>query len=610
LRLPKNTFYQGEIIDAALTFANSTTNAYWTDTRNYDRSGRLSDIAFFAESQDGKPVPDPLKWYYSDGRCYFGGGLGGDEDLGRWSITLPANQWVRFDAPGKYRLYAWANRVRKGRVEDHDYNEAPVELVSDVIDINITPLAEADELRILKQAQADLAAEERVADKKAGQFLHVQTPAARKAMEQMRYLQTPAACNALLALIGREDGFEAGMGLLGAADPTREAAAVLTVVENPQTAVDRNHLWLYSSLKSFAAQQSATGGVQKVAQIIQDSMKDAQAEFTIKARAVLPKKKGPVLATSILTLLFESPRNVELREMLVAHRADLTDMQVKQIFSAWETRGTNWLGGVDFLPIVRDAALPPRCVSDALFLMARLAPDEARPIIVEDIERETPRYDVHALCALPDSTLPQFDPVFLKRLQGQHPDLSKLMPLISRYASPTLLPDVIAVYQPSEGNWACDIQAAVLKYWIRCAPRDGVEALTRAMKSREGTGCYHGELSKVLLDGWVNAARSTAIAALQDEDPEVIESAARVLERNADPSTLPYVIGAINHLAEPASKEQERERHWRADSLVRLLLDSKRWKLTREQIEQLAAATSNDRTKQLLQARIKQLDTR
>ena len=62
LKLPKTEFHHGEIIQATLTFNNTSTNRYHLWTGNYDRSGRIPDIAFRAEVEDRRAVTDPLEF--------------------------------------------------------------------------------------------------------------------------------------------------------------------------------------------------------------------------------------------------------------------------------------------------------------------------------------------------------------------------------------------------------------------------------------------------------------------------------------------------------------------------------------------------------------------
>ena len=107
-----------KIIPATLVFTNQSGRPFHTWTGTYDRSGRLPSLGFRAISEDGQSVIDPLKNYFERG-FFIGGGLGNEQNLGQWEITLPLNQWLRFDRPGTYRVYCWSRRVMTGNKDDN-----------------------------------------------------------------------------------------------------------------------------------------------------------------------------------------------------------------------------------------------------------------------------------------------------------------------------------------------------------------------------------------------------------------------------------------------------------------------------------------------------------
>ena len=518
LTLPRKTFYQGERIPAALTFKNNSTNVYHLWIGTYDRSGRIPDIGFRAEDEHGAPVPDPLQWYL-DFRG-IGGGLGNEQDLGEWSIRLPANEWLRFDRPGRYRLYAWSNRPRPGGMGDRAQGRAGVDLVSDIVTIEVTPLTPAQEKTVIARALAAAAG----SDEAEG----------RDAVQALRHLQTPAARQAALSLLDGRHSFDAGMALLGAPDPAREAPLLLEAACRCDFPVPENIVWLYSMLRS--PRPDAALPPEKRGQRFRDGNEKAREEMRVAVRGAIACKKDHALLTTLLTLLDGRPQDRELREMLRANMEKLSDQQLVELAGRWGI-----IGGDDLLPVLRMAAAPPRANPQALGLLAKLAPDEARPLIVEDLQRATPmyvdprqgRYGLEPLTGLPDRELPEVDESLRAKLTATHPDLFTVMPLVARYATTNLLPDVLKVYRGAEGRWACDIQNAALRYWIRCDPVEGVRALGRALQSRKETGCYRNTLAEVLLDQWTTNALPLLRASLGDADPGVAEAARQVLERHA-----------------------------------------------------------------------------
>ncbi|NQU11714.1 hypothetical protein HQ590_13045 [bacterium] len=585
LQLPKTNFYQGEVITATLTFANTSTNRFHLWIGTYDRSGRITDIAFHGQSKEGQPVADPLAWYLARGG--FGGGLGGHAELGQWSITLPANQWLRFDKPGTYQIYAWSDRPTTGGRERPRTQGTRTPVVSDIVAVQILPLDPAREGEIIAEAQKAVGS-------------HRQ--AGRQAAEVLRYLQTPAARGALLPLLQGEHSSAASMGLIGAPDPAAQAPMLLETCRQPGLAITPRTIRLYATLKC--------GGLPRPPnepqwELWRQANKTARRDFIAAVRSTIPAKQGEALLTSALTLLAEDPHDAQLRALLVDHQQDLTKAHIEQIVDRWKQ-----LGGEDLLPIVRTAARPPRADPSALGLLARLAPDEARALIIEDLSREKPlyldhhqgRYDLKPLEALPDSVLPELDEVLRGKLRAKDGDLPTVLPLIARYATTNLLPDVVSVYREHEGRWACEIQNSALRYWIRCDPPQGVEALARALKSRAETGCYRTTLADVLLNNWAEEALPAVLGALEDDNAEVVESAVRVLERNAPSEVIPKVLAAIGRL--PRMQLDDEDQGWRAEQLADLLLSSKRWRLTLEQLGQLADSVPPGRKREIIRRRL------
>jgi hypothetical protein len=276
LTLPKDHFYQGEMIKASLEFSNLSPTPYHLWTGNYDRSGRIPDIAFYAQDVAEQPVPDPLAWYFVMGG--MGGGMGNFQDLGKWTIALPVNQWLRFDKPGVYTLYAWSNRVQKGPKQHPPglaHRDAGIPLVSDKVEITIDPLSSEMEQQIIAQAKTDIA--------RGGGL-------AAPALARLRYLQTPAARAELIPLLAdRNLAFDAAMGLCAAPDPGSEAPEILTAVGQGQLPLRGDITSFYSRLKmydfvaKFLAQKNDPLAAQRFGREMQTTMTQAQDEITAAA---------------------------------------------------------------------------------------------------------------------------------------------------------------------------------------------------------------------------------------------------------------------------------------------------------------------------------------
>ena len=581
MTLPKDHFYQGEIINAALEFSNTSATPYHVWIGTSDRSGRITDTAFFANDATGVPVVDPLKWYFMMGG--FGGGLGNYKELGNWSITLPANQWLRFDKPGVYTLFAWSNRVQKGEIAHSPERAVLVPLVSDKVQITIDPLPPDAEKQIIAQAREKIAS----GGKPAGE-----------AIEQLRYLGTPAAGAELIPLLSNEaTAFDAILGLCAAPDPGAEAGTILAAVRQGKLPLQGEVVFLYSSLNAydllmkFVAAQPDSPEARQLAQEITPAMNQARDEITAAALSA-SGGKGPAYIQALLTKFQENNRDPAARAALVQHQLELSVEQAISLLEGWDN-----LGGEDFLPLARKMAGAPTFSVAALGALVKSKPDEARALLIADASRPKSGFFSSSNGSfgmgrlhLPPAPIPELDSVLRGRL-AINVNAETLF-YLDELGSVALLPDAIAVYQAHEGKWACEIERRFLQYWLRCDPKGGLEALTRALQARESTGCFRTVLEQVLGERWTPGAMPLVVQSLDDPDEEVVLSAVRVLEIHADSSYIDKSLSALERLqaasaagaATPVAMFRGRPA-----SIARQLLVSKNWHYTPEQQKRLQA---------------------
>jgi hypothetical protein len=603
LKLPKTRFYQGEISPAKLVIKNSSKRPYYTWVGTYDRSGRIRDLSFQAIGEQGEAVVDPLKSYFEHGGGVMAGGIGNYTALGQWEIEIPVNEWLRFDKPGTYRLYGTSYRATPGSSEDHEREGAAqpkqVELVSGIVTIQIDPLPPAQEQEILAQIRK-----------------HLERPQAYEAMKRLRHLQTPAARDLLRSLLDRPCSADVSLGLHSSPDPEAEGAALLRDVRAGLLPIDQSNLYLYAALKGHHM-------------LIQRD--PILTEMLEAARETLRGDlKSAVASRNLIELFQRDPKDPATRALVVAHQLDLVDAATDSMIQMLDSAGSptvfaRMMGNGppagddmqqrDFLPLVRRAAGPPRYDPKALKVLARLDPEEARKRVVEDLQHPPFKLRGHGgnavidfaeLCSLPEEMLlPELDATFRERLRrsdrsaydGSDGGIVASMMLLARYASPALLPDVLRMYEPGEGQWACAIQADALRYILRCDPKLGVQHLKTALAARKDTGCYTMVLTDVLKKDWHPEALPVVLAALDDPNEEVWSTAAEVLSLHAaNPAVAKKMIATAERLGAlplPPRPSDQSTTIYRQDRLVKYLAEGEGWKLTREQLTRLQALPHN-----------------
>jgi hypothetical protein len=186
---------------------------------------------------------------------------------------------------------------------------------------------------------------------------------------------------------------------------------------------------------------------------------------------------------------------------------------------------------------------------------------KARNFVLEDMRRPRPYLAAETLVCLSDESLPDMEEVFredLRRAPNRdiHADLFKLAPVIARYGTRALLPDVKTLYASCEGGWACDIQSSLLHYIIKHEPKYGLAALERALSFRGGPGknnCYGSVISDALSGLRGEAVEGFAVRELDNSTLIIAYSAARYLTRDGSAESRHRLIEFCGRL--PAADE-------------------------------------------------------
>jgi hypothetical protein len=101
--------------------------------------------------------------------------------------------------------------------------------------------------------------------------------------------------------------------------------------------------------------------------------------------------------------------------------------------------------------------------------------------------------------------------------------------LLDRYADAGVLGTVRPVFEERPGAWACAPQSAMLRYFLRVDAAYGARQVSASLGARKLTHCY-SNLLQSLGDELPKAQRS-AVEALDDSDPELVQDAVLALGR-------------------------------------------------------------------------------
>ena len=530
-------FRPGEIIPIELEFSSASTKRFTVDGVTYDRSGRLTIDEFVIDRIDD--VTDPMLDYFGSFGGHIGGGIRGMGVLGEkpFTVKLELNEWFRFDKPGRYALAVKSRRVTDESVAP----PAVIPVESNTITFEILPRDASWEVSEFERAR-------RLIDAK-------QPPlGARAGCRMMRFLGTEAAAMEMIRRYGADTDqgceFEYMAGLFSAAN----RPAVVTAMEGGLRAADQpvtgSYLRTLSTLSVYlqhpeyrpAQTREAKGRLLAVGELSRrpdlidaamsvygDIVAAAMLDKTDRARAITLAEAQPLAQRQA------SARPAAARDQLAAAFLDLpVERQTNLLEYQWRT-----VAGPAMLPALRRliAAAPtdaPSAADPALRRLAQLAPDEARPMILREIQNPRRGATLKTLGSLPDAELPDLDDALAANFEASDTEIHAA--LVQRYATRKIAPRILASAGDKIGSMACSQQASILAYFLRVDEATGSTLLDRAMTSR-ATGCWR-LLDQIPALRMTPVVQTRAIADLDNPDPEAVIAAVQTLGQHGSPAAL------------------------------------------------------------------------
>jgi hypothetical protein len=544
-------FHPGEIIRLELAFSSTLPETYTFNAANYDRSGRLDIDSFVVNKPDD--VTDPLIDYYRGGLFGFmGGGLFGSFLLAKEPqlINYDLNEWIRFDKPGKYRLYVVSGRITKGK--PFHSGATAVSAVSNVIEFEIVPANPEWERKTLSDVRAVLDSAEAKEDRR------------REACRVLRFLGTEGAIKESIRRYRGQDptcDFQYDFGLLGAPRRAFAVAEMEAAINAPDQPITGGFLRTIAFLSYLSDHPNPlpdypreNESEQKVWQSQMAQRRSAYDElverYTGQLAMAVAQKQGAALALSLKTLVdFGGPGDSEIdrgrRQQLVPALARaFLDLPHEAQQSLLEYRWSE-LKDPAMLPVLRQLyqhppdmhVLPAPFPGLALQRIYELAPDEGRQLILTELARPQLRVGIHVLRLLPDEELPELEDVIIERAINPREGFNQqetALALVNRYASAAALPRLRVAFENRIGNIACSSQESLLAYFLRADEDFGIEMLRKALTERKQTRCYANALTTAADTRMSPKLKELAIVSLDDKNEDVMAQAAAVLSSHGD----------------------------------------------------------------------------
>jgi hypothetical protein len=124
----------------------------------------------------------------------------------------------------------------------------------------------------------------------------------------------------------------------------------------------------------------------------------------------------------------------------------------------------------------------------ALRRLYDIAPGEARPFLLGELQRDELRVSMTTLDRLPDRAFPEFEDAWLRHLaDGILDERLDGAVRLERFGSPAVLGDVKRLYAAGASQWSCEVRGAVLGYLAR-VDTPGSEAAVRSAFGAQPAG--------------------------------------------------------------------------------------------------------------------------
>ena len=481
--------------------------------------------------------PDPLVSYFRFGG-FFGGGLGGTRALDAIPFTADAelNEWRRL-GPGHYTVYAISYRVWRPPDPDEQtqYGRISEVVRSNAVELDVNaPDAkwEDDQLRAATQTLAGGPSPEE----------------ARRAARRLRFLNTKDSTRQLARLFWglnqqQPIGWDLMFGLYGS--PYRELAihSMRDQIAVPGHANTQEFLSTLVNLQvsgdpawdaPLAGQDESGQEFWKRRAAHTQVLENAEME---SVAAALARKTGSARALTLNGLLLAGggdPAVAQtIRPALIAAWRDLpSETQRELIQYRWPL-----IAGPEMLPILRRMLAEPPPLPRTRLAGARDAalkhiyevdPAAGRALILRDLLDRNSQPSLEVVKLLPKEDIAVVMQPAIQRI-GDNNARELDYELLDRYADGSVLGVVQTAFEERLGKWACAPQSAMLRYFLRVDPAYGAMQVSASLGARKDTHCY-SSLLQDLGDEFPKAEQS-AIDAIDDSDPEMVQGAVLALGR-------------------------------------------------------------------------------
>jgi len=623
----RTQFHLGELIKVQYELTADTPGKYRSGDLWYD----LSDRSRFESFVSDRPADstDPLDGHWTIWEALYNvhvtRRMGSWKNLTQNPVIQPwdLNEYLRFDQPGKYRIYAITRHVVSDWSPGHDPYAGGPPLASNILELEILPddpSWSADQLQHAVDALL-------LSPKNPKEHL--------SAAKTIRFLQTPAALEAMASHytgLDREVDSQLLSGLIGYRDRAAAAAQMERQLANPDFAVSRFFLFSLAVMKLCLASPQLSADLLRTAD--RDTIKSwRHALFDVlvpyydqlipAAETKTPRARALTVDTLFHTAALESfdfeklPLSADQVESLrVRELAILPDLPHYEQFDRIANFG--WAKNFppeQVLPVLHKIYEHPSGEMAGNIEQTRkyvlkdvnaISPEESQKLLA--LATNEPHAALHAqdVSGLSMTPSPELDTLLITKLEGRRTEeMKSVAPLIGQFATPALLARVRAVYEVEKEAWPCDIESGLLAYFLRVDPDYAATMLPPAAAyaaSRPRVTCRRPTLLGAISDLYYSPVVEQAIIAqLDDPTPRMVQDAIETLRLHTSPPGIAALLARFRKFheewkdfdpqkssPEARSKWDSRNQHGLEMALFRAIAQSTDYRRNADKLQDLA----------------------
>ncbi|HLM55056.1 MAG TPA: hypothetical protein VK422_02950 [Pyrinomonadaceae bacterium] len=457
------------------------------------------------------------------------------------TVELVANDWFRFDRPGRYTARVKTFRaLPAGRPPTL---EGLIILTTNEVSFEVVAMSAEEEAQEVRRLSAAFAAAKDWRE-------------AARVSEELSYLTGEAATRekVRLYLMPREGPGNAHQNLYYGLYMARDRALVARLLHESlrDTKTPPTHSTLHTLTHLRMTQEGVESSGHGFNPAVppetpgQRRQREILNEYLRELAASLPKRSGASLTGTAMLLLDNAQKDAgqdaqmlaDVREILLREFERLHPYTQERLLSHyWEQvrGGPSMRAALEGILTARREPQSYQLRGAAIKRLIELDPERARPFVVAEIRDPSSAVDLDVLRSLKDETLPEADAALLEHIRrfGPGGDIVQMRHkglLAARYASPAVYDGMLEAYQAWGSKWQADARAAVLGYLARWNEAQAMPLVERAAAEIGG-----GMDSSFFLDLTASHTPAPVLELvrkrLEGDDPQAAGSAAYVLSK-------------------------------------------------------------------------------